>query len=269
MTILDLDASSSPAACVLIWMRRPGRAPDGWSGSRSGRSPCGRSLVGSVARSSWTGCSRPTSPPWPRRRRWTLAGTSTWPCVAASRSPRSGSTGCAPGVDGQLHRAACDQGCRRRRGRDAVRRGRARTPDGHRVRPSAEEPADPGCGAGVELRSAHTPDQNPEAVSGRHLRGGTDQAELAAARSRPRWYHLRDKGGRHEIDLVIEYGGGRVAGLEIKARATPTSHDARHLEWLREMLGERFVCGVVLHTGPQAFRLSERVFAAPIGTLWA
>lgn len=93
--------------------------------------------------------------------------------------------------------------------------------------------------------------------------------ELAAARSRPRWYHLRDKGGRHEIDLVIEYGGGRVAGLEIKARATPTSHDARHLEWLRDTLGERFVCGVVLHTGPRASRLSERVFAAPISTLWA
>ena len=93
--------------------------------------------------------------------------------------------------------------------------------------------------------------------------------ELAVARSRPRWYHPRDKGGRHEIDLVIEYGGGRVAGLEIKARATPTSHHARHLEWLRDTLGERFVCGVVLHTGPRAFRLSERAFAAPISTLWA
>lgn len=29
--------------------------------------------------------------------------------------------------------------------------------------------------------------------------------ELTVASSRPRWYHLREKGGRHEVDLVIEF----------------------------------------------------------------
>lgn len=95
------------------------------------------------------------------------------------------------------------------------------------------------------------------------------RAELAIASSRPRWYHLSDKGGRHEIDLVVEFGGGRVAGIEIKAGAAPTRSDARHLEWLREELGERFVAGVVLHTGPRAFELADRIIAAPISTLWA
>lgn len=93
--------------------------------------------------------------------------------------------------------------------------------------------------------------------------------ELVIAQSRPRWYHLRDKGGRHEIDLVVEFGGGRVAGIEIKASAAPTRHDARHLEWLREALGDRFASGVVLHTGPRTFQLSEQIYAAPISTLWA
>lgn len=93
--------------------------------------------------------------------------------------------------------------------------------------------------------------------------------ELAVAESRPRWYHLRDKGGRHEIDLLIEFGGGRVAGIEIKASAAPSRQDGKHLEWLREELGDRFVAGVVLHTGPRAFELADRVFAAPISTLWA
>lgn len=93
--------------------------------------------------------------------------------------------------------------------------------------------------------------------------------ELAVAESRPRWYHLRDKGGRHEVDLVIEFGGGRVAGIEIKASAAPSRNDAHHLEWLRDELGERFVLGVVLHTGPRAFELADKVFAAPISTLWA
>ena len=92
--------------------------------------------------------------------------------------------------------------------------------------------------------------------------------ELAVATSRPRWYHLRDKGGRHEVDLVIEFGGGRIVGIEIKATAAPARRDARHLEWLRDELGDRFVAGVVLHTGPRAFELAEKVFAAPISTLW-
>lgn len=92
--------------------------------------------------------------------------------------------------------------------------------------------------------------------------------ELAIAQSRPRWYHLRDKNGRHEIDLVIELGGSQVAGIEIKSTAAPGRTDARHLEWLRDELGDRFVCGVVLHTGPRAFELADRVIAAPISTLW-
>jgi hypothetical protein len=93
--------------------------------------------------------------------------------------------------------------------------------------------------------------------------------ELALAPSRPRWFHLRDKGGRHEVDLVIEYGGGRVAGLEIKVSAAPTLSDARHLVWLRGELGDRFICGVVLHTGPRTYELAQDIIAAPISTLWA
>ena len=92
--------------------------------------------------------------------------------------------------------------------------------------------------------------------------------ELPLAESRPRWYHLRDRAGRHEIDLVIEFGGGRVAGIEVKATASPDRSDARHLEWLRGELGDRFVSGVVLHTGPRAFELADKIIAAPISTIW-
>jgi len=44
---------------------------------------------------------------------------------------------------------------------------------------------------------------------------------------------------------------------------------ARHLVWLRDRLGERFTAGVVLHTGQRVYRLSDRILAAPISTLWA
>lgn len=33
-------------------------------------------------------------------------------------------------------------------------------------------------------------------------------------------------------------------------------------------LGERFLAGAVLHTGPRPFTLSERIFALPIASLW-
>jgi uncharacterized protein len=93
--------------------------------------------------------------------------------------------------------------------------------------------------------------------------------ELAISSSRPRLYHLRTEEGRHEIDLVAELAGRRVVGIEVKAVAAPTARtDARHLAWLAEQLGERFLAGVVLHTGPHVYRLAERIVAAPIAVLW-
>jgi len=94
------------------------------------------------------------------------------------------------------------------------------------------------------------------------------RAELPIARSRPRLYHLRQQQGRHEVDLVIEQAGGGIVAIEVKASAAPTTTDARHLAWLRGQLGERFVAGVLLHTGPRAFRLSEQILAVPICALW-
>lgn len=92
--------------------------------------------------------------------------------------------------------------------------------------------------------------------------------EVAVSEHRPRLYHLRTEGGRHEVDLVIELGGGRVIGVEVKASAAPGREDAKHLTWLRDRLGDRFLAGVVLHTGPRSFALSERIVAAPIAAIW-
>lgn len=92
--------------------------------------------------------------------------------------------------------------------------------------------------------------------------------EIIVAESEPRLYHLRTEAGRHEVDLLAEVGGGRVIAIEVKAAAAPTAGHAKHLRWLREELGDRFVVGVVLHTGPRLYELSERIIAAPISTLW-
>jgi predicted AAA+ superfamily ATPase len=92
--------------------------------------------------------------------------------------------------------------------------------------------------------------------------------ETIVAVSEPRLYHLRTEAGRHEVDVVAELGGQRVVGIEIKAAAAPSVADARHLRWLRDELGDRFVAGVVLHTGPRLYALADGIIAAPISALW-
>jgi uncharacterized protein len=92
--------------------------------------------------------------------------------------------------------------------------------------------------------------------------------ELELAASRPTLYHLREYDGRHEVDLVAEVANGNVFAMEIKATAAPDASDARHLAWLRDLLGERFLGGAVLHTGPRAFSLGDRILALPICSLW-
>lgn len=94
------------------------------------------------------------------------------------------------------------------------------------------------------------------------------RAELVVSNSRPRLFHLRQRDGGHEVNVVIELGGGDIIGIEIKAASAVRLDDARHLAWMHEALGQRFVAGVVLHTGPRAFRLADRISALPISALW-
>lgn len=95
------------------------------------------------------------------------------------------------------------------------------------------------------------------------------RSELPLTESRPRLFHLRTHQGRHEIDLVAELAGGGIVGIEVKASAAPKRDAGRHLAWLSQELGDRFVGGVVLHTGPRVYPLGEKIVAAPICTLWA
>lgn len=94
------------------------------------------------------------------------------------------------------------------------------------------------------------------------------RAEIIVDPIRPRLYHLRDRDGRHEVDLIADLGARGLIGIEIKAHSAPTLTHARHLVWLRDQLGDRFKAGAVLHTGPAQFRLEDRIEAIPIAALW-
>jgi len=95
------------------------------------------------------------------------------------------------------------------------------------------------------------------------------RAEATVALSRPQLCHARQEQGRHEIDVVVELGGQRVIGIEVKSTSAPSRADARHLRWMKDQLGDRFLGGVVLHTGPDTYHLGNGIIAAPISTLWA
>lgn len=94
------------------------------------------------------------------------------------------------------------------------------------------------------------------------------RAELPVSENQPRLYHLRQEGGRREIDILLEFSGHRVVGIEVKASTGPNRDSARHLAWLRDELGDRFVQGLVLHTGRNVYELGDRITAAPICSIW-
>ncbi len=94
------------------------------------------------------------------------------------------------------------------------------------------------------------------------------RAEFAVSSPRMAMHHLRIEGGRHEIDLVIDVGRGRLFGIEFKAGTAPTRWDARHLLWLRDELGENFAGGIVLHAGQAVIELDDRIAALPLSAMW-
>lgn len=98
---------------------------------------------------------------------------------------------------------------------------------------------------------------------------GQLRPEVTVSRSRPRLHHLRTEKGRHEVDLLAELGGGRVIGIEVKATAAPRVGDAKHLAWLRDQLEDRFLAGIVFHTGSAHIELGPKIQAVPIAALWS
>lgn len=94
------------------------------------------------------------------------------------------------------------------------------------------------------------------------------RAQAEVSEKRPTIYHLRELNGRHEIDVLMELGGRDVIAVEIKADSAPGPDASRHLRWLQERLSDRFLCGIVFHTGSSRFDMDRKIFALPICALW-
>jgi uncharacterized protein len=87
-----------------------------------------------------------------------------------------------------------------------------------------------------------------------------------AQRCDARVSHLRTKGGRHEVDFIVEANGGIVA-LEVKLSAAVNDNHVSHLHWLRNELGDDCIDVVVLNTGPEAYRRPDGVAVVPLAML--
>ena len=83
-------------------------------------------------------------------------------------------------------------------------------------------------------------------------------------------YHLmyyRDA-DKFEVDVVIENSAGKLVGVEVKATATIKESDLRGLKKLAGIAGEQFKMGVLFYDGTETMPLGDRIWAAPLSTLW-
>ena len=79
--------------------------------------------------------------------------------------------------------------------------------------------------------------------------------------------HYRDK-DKIQVDLVLERAGGAIVGIKVEAGATARPDQFRGLVRLRDAVGDRFVCGILLHDGDRIQRAGSRMFAMPVKMLW-
>ena len=98
------------------------------------------------------------------------------------------------------------------------------------------------------------------------------RVQAPASSVRYRLAHLRRND--REVDFVLDGGIRGVAAVEVKAGVHGGRNEARHLFWLRDLLGDSFVGGVLLHTGRRGPRRLDDgaggcIWSAPLSTLWA
>lgn len=80
-------------------------------------------------------------------------------------------------------------------------------------------------------------------------------------------YHFRTEAGR-EVDIVLEDNKGRIVGIEVKAAIAVGSNDVTGLKHLREVAGDKWLRGLLLHPGLGVTPFDKDIHAVPLSALW-
>lgn len=80
-------------------------------------------------------------------------------------------------------------------------------------------------------------------------------------------YHFRTINGI-EVDLVLEDENKNLVGIEVKASRTVSSDDFKGLNYLKSLVPDQMIKGVVLYMGDNILPFGENLLAVPISRLW-
>jgi uncharacterized protein len=95
----------------------------------------------------------------------------------------------------------------------------------------------------------------------------TQSVRVYAQAAEAKVKHLRTKGGRHEVDLIVERQDHRILAMEIKLGRDVSDHDVRHLHWLRDKVGSDLIDAVAVTTGSHAYRRKDGIAVVPAALL--
>ena len=94
------------------------------------------------------------------------------------------------------------------------------------------------------------------------------QKQCAWASTACELMHYRTSTGI-EVDFIAQERQGRVVGIEVKSSTQASANDFKGLRHLRDMVGEQFYRGSVLHPGKESIAFDPQLASVPLGALWA
>lgn len=92
--------------------------------------------------------------------------------------------------------------------------------------------------------------------------------QAAASLQQSGLHHFRTSDGK-EVDFVIEFPDQTLVGIEVKAADTVSLGDCAGLVALQQVAGRDFAQGCILYRGRQRLKMTEKIWALPLSTLWA
>ena len=93
------------------------------------------------------------------------------------------------------------------------------------------------------------------------------QKQFGWVKVRPSMYYLRTKDGQ-EIDLILEAKNDKLVAIEIKASSNFKMNSIDNIKEFQKVMGDKFHRGIIFYTGNQFHRLTDKIYALPIQTLW-